>query len=140
MPGTAGAGSASHPRFLLPAAHPQGNDAPVFENLREAVRAEATERTWSQGVQLARDQRVTGRSRSGDELVLEVRVPGRPTPFEVILNPAHSEWECDCTSKEAACSHVVAAVIAAEQTGGDLPRPASAGAPIRYLLAPAPGV
>jgi hypothetical protein len=111
----------------------------VFENLREAVRAEATERTWSQGVQLARDQRVIGRTRSGDELVLEVRVPGRPTPFEVILNPAHREWECDCSGREAVCSHVVAAVIAAEQAGGELPRPATAGAPIRYLLAPATG-
>jgi hypothetical protein len=111
----------------------------VFENLREAVRAEATERTWSQGVQLARDRRVTGRTRSGSEIVLEVRVPGRPTPFEVILNPAHGEWECDCTSREAVCSHVVAAVIAAEQAGGELPRSASAGAPIRYLLAPATG-
>ncbi|HWU85840.1 MAG TPA: hypothetical protein VN253_01090, partial [Kofleriaceae bacterium] len=95
----------------------------MFENLREAVRAEATERTWSQGVQLARDGRVTGRTRSGDELVLEVRVPGRPTPFEVILNPAHGEWECNCPSREAVCSHAVAAVLAADQAGGELPKP-----------------
>ncbi|HSK05617.1 MAG TPA: DEAD/DEAH box helicase [Kofleriaceae bacterium] len=111
----------------------------MLENLREAIRAEATERTWSQGVQLARDQRVVGRTRSESELVLEVRVPGRPTPFEVILNPVHEEWECECSSREAVCSHVVAAVIAADQAGGELPRPASAGAPIRYLLAPATG-
>ncbi|HWO25832.1 MAG TPA: DEAD/DEAH box helicase [Kofleriaceae bacterium] len=111
----------------------------MFENLREAMRAEATERTWSQGVQLARDQRVLGRSRTESELVLEVRVPGRPTPFEVVLNPAHGEWECDCPSREAVCSHAVAAVIAADQTGGELPKPASAGAPIRYLLTPATG-
>jgi superfamily II DNA or RNA helicase len=117
----------------------RGNYAPVFENLREAMRADATERTWSQGVQLARDQRVAGRSRTETDLVLEVRVPGRPTPFEVVLNPAHGEWECDCTSREAVCSHAVAAVIAADQAGGDLPKPASAGAPIRYLLTPATG-
>ncbi|MGN6105352.1 MAG: DEAD/DEAH box helicase [Kofleriaceae bacterium] len=111
----------------------------MFENLHAAVRAEATERTWSQGVTLARDQRVVGRSRSDGELVLDVRVPGRPTPFEVILNTEHAEWECDCPSREAVCSHVVAALLAAEQTGGELPRPASAGAPIRYLLTPGTG-
>ncbi|HEU4612025.1 MAG TPA: SNF2-related protein, partial [Kofleriaceae bacterium] len=113
-------------------------------SLREAVRAEATERTWSQGVTLAREQRVVGRGRSGDELELEVRVPGRPTPFEVVLDLRNEEWQCDCTSKEAVCSHVVAAVIATEQaraSGGDgaLPTSTKAGAPIRYLLSPDPG-
>jgi superfamily II DNA or RNA helicase len=107
--------------------------------LREALRAEATERTWTQGVQLARDLRVTGRSRTADELVLEVRVPGRPTPFEVILGLAHLEWECDCPSKEAVCSHAVAAAIAIEQAGDALPQPARAAAELRYLLTPAPG-
>ena len=111
----------------------------MIESLREAVRAEATERTWSQGVGLARDQRVVGRDTGDDdELELEVRVPGRPTPFLVVLHPSDGEWECDCTSREAVCSHVVAAVLAVEQAGG-LPRPATAGAPIRYLLAPAGG-
>jgi superfamily II DNA or RNA helicase len=106
--------------------------------LRESIRAEATERTWSQGVTLARDQRVVGRKNSGDELELDVRVPGRPTPFEVILNAAHGEWECSCTSKEAACSHVVAAVLAAEQAHG-LPQPATAGATLRYVLSSVAG-
>ena len=106
--------------------------------LRDAVHAEATERTWSQGVTLAREQRVTGRGRSGDELELDVRVPGRPTPFHVILNAAHDEWECDCPSKETVCSHVVAAVLAVEQ-GGEAPVPTRAGATIRYMLEPDPG-
>jgi SNF2 domain-containing protein/helicase-like protein len=91
-------------------------------------------------VALARDGRVTGRSKSPrGELVLEVRVPGRPTPFEVHLDPAHEEWECDCSSREAACSHAVAAVLAVEQAAGELPRPANAGATLRYLLSPATG-
>src|SRR4029434_3053806 len=107
-------------------------------SLREAVRAEATERTWSQGVTLAREQRVTGLGRSGDELELEVRVPGRPTPFEVVLDLGNEEWQCDCTSKEAVCSHVVAAVLAVEQAEGGLPSSARAGAPLRYLLEPDP--
>ncbi len=110
-----------------------------LETLREAIRAEATERTWSQGVTLARDQRVVGRKQTPAEVELEVRVPGRPTPFEVILNPQHEEWECSCTSREAACSHVVAAVLAAELSNGALPAPPTAGATIRYLLTPAVG-
>jgi superfamily II DNA or RNA helicase len=107
-------------------------------SLREAVRAEATERTWTQGVTLAREGRVVGRGKSGDEVELEVRVPGRPTPFEVVLDPENEEWQCDCPSKEAVCSHVVAAVIATEQAGDALPTSAKAGAPIRYLLEPDP--
>ncbi len=105
--------------------------------LKDAVREAATDRTWSQGVTLAREGRVVGRRRSGDELELEVRVPARPTPFTVNLNAAHGEWECDCPSREDACAHVVAAVIASETT--DLPAAEKVGAPIRYLLAPDPG-
>jgi superfamily II DNA or RNA helicase len=108
-------------------------------SLRDDIRAKATERTWSQGVALARDQRVVGRGQVGDELELEVRVPGRPTPFEVVLDAAAGEWQCDCTSREAVCSHVVAAVIAVEQAGGGLPSSSRAGATIRYLLEPDPG-
>ncbi|MGE3766482.1 MAG: SNF2-related protein, partial [Kofleriaceae bacterium] len=110
----------------------------VLSGLRDAIRAEANDRTWSQGVTLARDGRVVGRAERGDELELEVRVPGRPTPFEVILNPKHSEWECTCTSREAVCSHVVAAVIAAEQADGELPQSAIASVPLRYVLSPDP--
>ena len=59
----------------------------MLEALRDAVRAEATERTWSQGVALARDGRVVGRRKAGQELELEVRVPGRPT----LLAMKHAE-------------------------------------------------
>ncbi len=116
----------------------------VVEALRDIVRAKATERTWSQGVSLARDGRVVGRSKAGDEIALEVRVPGRPTPFEVILNPAHAEWECTCTSREPVCSHVVAGVLSAVEaarSGAELPEGDGARglATIRYLLTPSPG-
>src|SRR4051794_37593288 len=104
-------------------------------SLREAVRSEATERTWSQGVTLARDGRVAlkSRSKSGDEAEYEVRVPARPTPFDVVLGP-DDEWQCDCPSKEAVCSHVVAAVLAEEQGAT-----AQNGATLRYLLEPDTG-
>jgi superfamily II DNA or RNA helicase len=102
-------------------------------SLREAVRSEATERTWSQGVTLAREGRVALRGRSSDEAEYEVRVPGRPTPFEVVLGPGE-EWQCDCPSKEAVCSHVVAALLAEEQGATT-----QNGATLRYLLEPEPG-
>ncbi|MEO8553641.1 MAG: SNF2-related protein, partial [Kofleriaceae bacterium] len=106
--------------------------------LLEAVRAEATEKTWTQGVQLSRDGRVQGRGKSGGEIELDVRVPTKPTPFHVVLNPEHEEWECDCPSKESVCSHVVAAVLATEQAGGELPASKRSNATIRYLLEPDP--
>jgi len=87
---------------------------------------------------------VVGRRKARDELELEVRVPGRPTPFEVVLNPAHGEWECTCTSRDPVCSHVIAgvlAVLAASKTGAELPGGDNAHglAEIRYLLTPSPG-
>src|SRR5262249_6928093 len=125
--------------------------------LRDAIRAAATERTWSQGVALARDRRVVGRqapalpgraasrsdaeggSRGGDEIAVEVRVPGRPTPFEVVLNTRHEDWECTCTSNDRVCSHVVAAMLAVEQANGELPSADKTAASIRYLLTPVAG-
>ncbi len=117
-----------------------GYHAPVqsLGSLREAIHAEAPDRTWSAGVTLARDNRVVGAGKSGDELTFSVRTPGRPTPFEVILIPKHGEWECNCPSKDAVCSHVVAAVLAAEQKG-EQPAPSKEAATLRYLLTPAPG-
>jgi hypothetical protein len=115
----------------------------VLEALRDAIRGNATERTWSQGVALARDGRVVGTRQAGDERELEVRVPGRPTPFEVVLHVAHGEWECSCTSREPVCSHVVAAVLASvgATRDGDA-MPTDRGRPLarlRYLLTPSPG-
>src|SRR5262249_9274555 len=99
--------------------------------LRDAVRAAATERTWSQGVALARDGRVARIGRAADEEEDEVRVPGRRTPFEVVVDEKGEEWQCDCTSKEPVCSHVVAAVLAVEHGVGE-----SRLASLRYLLTP----
>jgi len=52
----------------------------MLEALRDAARAKATERTWSQGVALARDGRVVGRAgpagEPAREISLEVRDPG----------------------------------------------------------------
>jgi superfamily II DNA or RNA helicase len=100
--------------------------------LRERIREAATDRTWSQGVALARDGRAAIVRDDGREIEVEVRVPGRPTPFTAILSA--DDWECDCPSREEACAHVVAAVLAREH--GVAPR---ALGELRYLLEPAVG-
>ncbi len=111
----------------------------MLSTLRDAIRAAATDRTWSQGVTLARDGRVTGRTKGESERTFEVRVPGRPTPFETVLNLKDGEWECSCTSREPVCSHVVASVLASEQADGELPRSSLTNAQLRYQLSPDPG-
>jgi superfamily II DNA or RNA helicase len=118
----------------------------ALASLRDSIREEATTRAWSQGVQLARDERVIGKKSTPREVEVEVRVPTRPTPFTVVLYPQDGEWECDCPSKEAACSHAVAAVLAvgqAREGAGDnanaLPTSAKAGGTMRYKLEPGAG-
>ena len=106
--------------------------------LREEVREAAASRVWSQGVTLAREDRVVGKSSRSGEIEVEVRVPARPTPFTVVLYTSDGEWECDCPSKERACAHVVAAVLAVEQAG-QLPVSQSVGGRISYRLEVAPG-
>ncbi len=110
--------------------------------LHEAVHEEASSRVWSQGVTLCRDDRVSARGVSDAEVTFEVRLPGRPVPFNVVLYPGDGEWDCDCGGREAVCSHVVAAVLATEQAqaaGAALPTSKKAGATLRYRLEPRGG-
>jgi superfamily II DNA or RNA helicase len=112
-----------------------------LEALRDALREAASTRVWSQGVTLAREQRVAGRAAGEREATLEVRVPSRPTPFTVVLYPQDQEWDCDCGGREAACSHAVAAALAlieAHGRGQALPVSAKAGATLSYRLTPDP--
>jgi uncharacterized Zn finger protein len=128
----------------------------TLEELRRMARQEASDRIWSQGVSLAREHRVDGQSSTEDEVELDVRVPGRPTPFSVVLNLEDQEWECDCAAKEAVCSHVVASILAmiqhqvpsAEGAAGEageaaapaaLPSRKDKARTIRYLLEPISG-
>ena len=70
-----------------------------------------------------------------------VRGPGagQADAVDRVVNPEHEEWECDCPSKEAVCSHVVAAVLATEQAGGGVPTRRERWRTLRYLLEPDPG-
>ena len=65
--------------------------APDLTPLRDAIHRAASQRAWSQGVTLAREDRVTGLSASPDEIEVEVRAPARPTPFTAVLYPEDGE-------------------------------------------------
>ena len=113
-----------------------------LEALRDALREAASTRVWSQGVTLAREQRVSGKSVTDAEATFEVRVPARPTPFTVVLYLKDEEWDCDCGSREKACSHAVAAALAlidAHGKGAAMPVSTRAGATMSYRLSPDPG-
>jgi superfamily II DNA or RNA helicase len=114
-------------------------DADHLTTLREEVRAAAAARVWSQGVTLAREDRVVGKSSKSGEIEVEVRVPARPAPYTVVLYTSDNEWECDCPSKERACAHVVAAVLAVGTAAGELPVSQRAGGALSYRLEVAPG-
>jgi superfamily II DNA or RNA helicase len=120
---------------------PAPDDAALVA-LRNAVQEAASPRVWSQGVTLAREDRVVGKSATPTEVLCEVRLPTRPVPTMVVLYPHELEWECDCPSKEPVCAHVAATAIAmtqAREAGEAMPSSDRAGGQMRYRLDPEPG-
>ncbi|WP_224248416.1 DEAD/DEAH box helicase [Hyalangium gracile] len=87
----------------------------VNAQLLEAVRKEARPGIWTNGVNLARSGAVALQARSGSEIELRVRAPGRSVPVTVVLYPGDEAWECDCPSRVDPCEHVVAAAISLQQ-------------------------
>jgi superfamily II DNA or RNA helicase len=104
--------------------------------LLDAVRKACLPGPWSQGVKLAREGAVFGRTDKSDSISVRVRAPGQTVAPSVTLYPADKEWTCDCESPTVPCVHVAAAVIAltqAKEGGRELPQ-AEAGGRIRYRL------
>jgi len=98
------------------------------DTLFAAIRDAAGPGTWSRGVELAREEAVHGERDDGAEVVLRVAVPGKTISPTVALYPDDEDWDCDCSSREAACEHVAAAVIAlrrARRAGDSLPKSAA---------------
>lgn len=104
--------------------------------LRDAIKKAASDRVWSQGVLLAREDRVTQLGADANETSFEVRLPTRPVPFTVHLSMQHGEWECDCPSRDVACAHVVAAVVV--WSDGTVKDAATRGGHVGYRLTAAP--
>ncbi|MCC6624127.1 MAG: DEAD/DEAH box helicase [Deltaproteobacteria bacterium] len=109
----------------------------LLERLFAAVRAAAAPATWSTGIALSREDKVVLESESKDEVVVRVLSGGRGRSHEVMIFPPDVDWQCDCGSREDACIHAVAAVLAlrhAEKDGKALPDAASEVGRMSYRL------
>src|SRR5262245_4622085 len=87
----------------------------ALDALLASIRRNAKPGIWSQGVTLARGGAVAVESREPEEIVLRVRVQGRPVATTVVLYPGKREWGCDCGGRLMPGEHSAAAAIALGQ-------------------------
>jgi superfamily II DNA or RNA helicase len=112
-------------------------DATSLQPLFTAIRAAASASTWSRGVELARAGSVIGETDSGDEILLRVASQAGLISPSVTLFPDDEDWDCDCRTRETACEHVAAAIIALRRARGEgqaLPVPTRRRGHIGYRL------
>lgn len=112
-------------------------DIALVEQLFRTIRAECGAGAWSQGIELARSQAISGTDASNEEVRLRVKIAGRSVTTAVTLYPEDDEWMCDCDSKADACEHVAGAIIAfrrARKNNQAMPKPEAAGGSVRYRL------
>jgi superfamily II DNA or RNA helicase len=83
----------------------------MIQALFEAIRRECGSNGWSRGVELVRSGAVSADSDAGDEIVLRISERGGLICPVVTLYPEDEDWDCDCGSLEAGCSHAAAAII-----------------------------
>lgn len=102
--------------------------------LLEAVRKTCLPGPWSQGVKLAREGAVFGKTEKNDSISVRVRAPGQTVAPTVTLYPGDNEWTCDCVSPTDPCVHVAAAVIALTQAKTQQVPEVEAGGKVRYRL------
>ncbi len=94
------------------------------QSLFEAVREACSSSAWSRGVELSRSDCATGERADAAEIAIRISTRGGLDCPLVTLYPSDDEWDCECASREDACEHVAAAVIAlrgARQKGLELP-------------------
>ena len=94
-----------------------------MDSLFRQIRESASPAVWSKGVELARQDSVTGEEHD-DEVKLRVLSKTGVSPT-VTLVPAEEDWHCTCGDDEDPCAHVAAAVIAwkrAREQGRPLPQ------------------
>ena len=106
-----------------------------MQTLFQSVRAAASSRAWSLGVEIARAEAVAGERENAQEIVLRISPSqGLQAPL-VTLYPEDEDWECNCRGEEDPCEHVAAAVIAlrkARVEGKPLPSGATGIGRLRY--------
>ncbi|NRA03856.1 MAG: DEAD/DEAH box helicase [Myxococcales bacterium] len=103
--------------------------------LFEAVRAACDPGTWSRGVELVRQAKLTTEQAEDDEVVIRVASRRSLLTPTVVLYPEAIEWDCDCDSPREPCDHVAAAAIVmerAQHTGEEVPGESEAGGRLGY--------
>ncbi|HYX34475.1 MAG TPA: DEAD/DEAH box helicase [Oligoflexus sp.] len=108
-----------------------------MEDLFEAIRENASKDAWSRGVELARQDAVTGDRSSDEEIVLRVLDRKTGVSAVVTLLPIDLDWNRDCGCKVDPCPHVTAAVIAlkrAQEQGQELPKSKAAAGTIVHAF------
>src|SRR5688500_14739671 len=115
-----------------------------MEELFTAIRESCSPAVWSRAVELVRAGAVLGERATTSEVELRVRTPNAVATPAVNLYPEDEDWSCECDSREGACVHVAAAVIAlrqARQAGKRLPgeEARAAAAKMRYVFTRAQG-
>jgi superfamily II DNA or RNA helicase len=105
----------------------------LFETIREAAGRDV----WSRGVELVRQDAVTGDRSSEDEIVLRVFERSRGVATIITLFPNDQDWNRDCGCKVDPCHHVAAAIIAlrrAQEQGSPLPHSQVASGQLQYAF------
>ncbi len=105
------------------------------ETLFEAVRRAAGAVIWSRGVDLCRVDAVVGEGESANEVRFCVATKGGLISPRVTFFVDDIEWDCECSSRAAACEHVAAAAIAwrrSRESGAALPAPRGGTARVAY--------
>ncbi|HKQ61793.1 MAG TPA: hypothetical protein VJS92_10900, partial [Candidatus Polarisedimenticolaceae bacterium] len=114
------------------------------EHLRalfDAVRRACAPGVWSRAIELARAGAVLRVRGDDEEQVFRVATRGGMISPTVTLFPADADWECECSSRDSACEHAAAAVIAwqrAVDEGREL-RSGADGGQVGYRFRRAPG-
>jgi superfamily II DNA or RNA helicase len=106
-----------------------------LQALFQAVRQACFPATWSRGVELTRADAVVGEGGDDEAIVFRVTTRGGMFCPTVTLYPNDLDWDCDCASRETACEHVAAAVIAWRRShgeGGEFPVPKHAAGRVGY--------
>ncbi|MDQ7086627.1 MAG: SWIM zinc finger family protein, partial [Acidobacteriota bacterium] len=109
------------------------------ERLMAAVLDVLPRGLWSRGVALHREGAVLLQEHQEGSFVFRIAPRGGLLAEAVSLFPGDEDWECTCPSRQEACEHVAAAVIALHREG-DSPGPETGGPlPLGYRLLSRPG-
>ena len=86
-----------------------------MEALLEAVREGCKPVQWTRAVQAVREGKVHPLRKRGEELDFRVETRAGLPAQTVTIEPAASDWDCDCDARTDACEHVAAVAIFLKQ-------------------------